>query len=141
MFHFLPRDFPCRAINGLYATSNVELLKRQGDIDFYRLLRILRKLQLTEAFSLRVEKKDEAETGVMVFRRYQVDQTTEAKAKEARKLLGLNPETQEFKLVFGATPENDRHGDPFHARDSRGGVRGSGGSCHRRAGRPGDENI
>jgi hypothetical protein len=97
-----------RAINGLYATTNVEMLKKQGDINFYRLLKILHELQLTEAFALRVQTKEGAEAGLVVFRKHQVDETTEAKAKEARKLLGLNPETQEFNLVYGATPIDDK---------------------------------
>ena len=46
-----------RAINGLYATTNVELLKKEGDTDYYRLLKILRELQLTEGFALRVHKQ------------------------------------------------------------------------------------
>ena len=45
-----------RAINGLYAATHVEALKKQGDTDFYRVVKMLRELQLTGAFALRVEK-------------------------------------------------------------------------------------
>ena len=86
-----------RSINGLYATSSIEALKRPGDTDFYRLLKMLRELQLTGAFALRVQQKDEAETGVVVFRSRQVDEATEATARAVRKMLGLNAEAQEFK--------------------------------------------
>lgn len=96
-----------RAINGLYATSNVEIFKKQGDIDFYRLLKLLRELQLAEAFALRIQKKGEEEAGLMIFRHHQLDEATEAKVKDARKLLGLNLESHEFSLIYGATPTND----------------------------------
>jgi hypothetical protein len=96
-----------RAINGLYATSNIEALKRPGDTDFYRLLKMLRELQLTGAFALRVEKKDEAEAGVVVFRTRQVDEATEATTSGVRKMLGLNLEAQEFNLVFGTIQKDD----------------------------------
>jgi hypothetical protein len=101
-------SFGVRAINGLYATTNVELVQKQGDVDFYRLLKILRELQLTEGFALRVQKKGEEEGGLVVFRKRQLDETSEAKAKEVRNLLGLNPDTQEFNLAFGATPKDDK---------------------------------
>ncbi len=97
-----------RAINGLYATTNSELIKQQGDIDFYRMLRLLRELQLTEGFALRVQKQKDEETGLVVFRRHQLDEVADAKAKEVRKLLGLDSEAQEFNLAFGATPTNDK---------------------------------
>jgi hypothetical protein len=97
-----------RAINGLYATTHVELLKRKGDTDYYRLLRTMRELQSKEAFALRVLKMDGAESGVMFFRPRQVDEAAEAEAKEVRKLLGLNPEAREFSLVFGAIQKDDR---------------------------------
>lgn len=97
-----------RAINGLYATTNVELLKKQGDTEYYRLLKILRELQLTEGFALRVHKQREEEAGLVVFRRHQLDEITDAKAMEVRKILALDPEAREFNLAFGATPTNDK---------------------------------
>jgi hypothetical protein len=97
-----------RAINGLYATTHVELLKRKGDPDFYRLLRMMRDLQLKEAFALRVHRRDGGESGVMFFRPRQVDEATEAEAREVRKLLGLSSETREFSVVFGAIQKDDR---------------------------------
>ncbi len=43
-----------RSINGLHATSRVALGRHTADSDFYRLLRLLRELQLSEVFGLRV---------------------------------------------------------------------------------------
>jgi len=97
-----------RAINGLYATTHLVLLKREGDTDYYRLLRMMRDLQSKEAFALRVQRRNGAESGVMFFRPRQVDEATEAEAKEVRKLLGLNPEAKEFSVVFGAIQKDDK---------------------------------
>jgi hypothetical protein len=96
-----------RAINGLYASTHIEVLKRRGDTDFYRLLKMLRELQLTGAFALRVQQKGEAESGVVVFRPRQVDVASEATALAVRKMLGLNLEAKEFSLVFGAIQKDD----------------------------------
>jgi len=96
-----------RAINGLYATTNIEALKREGDTEFYRLLRMLRELQLTGEFALRVQQTGAAEAGIVVFRLHQVDEATEATARAVRRMLGLSLETQEFNLVNGAVQKND----------------------------------
>ena len=96
-----------RAINGLYATTHVEALKKQGDTDFYRLVKMLRELQLTGAFALRVEKRGDADAAVVVFRPHQVDEPTEATALAVRKMLGLNLEAREFNIAFGAVQKDD----------------------------------
>jgi len=97
-----------RAMNGLYATTNIQALKKQGDSDFYRVLKMLRELQMTGSFALRVEEKDKEEAGVVVFRPRQVDEATEATASAVRKMLGLNPEAKEFHLAFGAVQKDDK---------------------------------
>src|SRR5262245_33154181 len=96
-----------RAINGLYATTNIEVLKREGDTEFYRVLKMLRELQLSGEFALRVQQTGDAEAGIVFFRLHQVDEATEATARAVRRMLGLNLETQEFKLVAGAAQRND----------------------------------
>lgn len=36
-----------------------------------------------------------------------IDQETSEKSKEVRRLLGLNPEASEFKVVYGSASAND----------------------------------
>jgi hypothetical protein len=76
-----------------------EILKNKGDTDFYRLLKMLREFQQTDDFSLRVQRKDEEQTGLIVFRPHELEETTAASAKETRKMLGLDPETREVDSV------------------------------------------
>lgn len=97
-----------RAINGLYATTSIQILKRQGDTNFYQLLKMLRELQLTDAFGLNVQKNDQAEAGIVVFRARQVDEATEATARAVRKMLGLSPDATQLSLAFGAMNQNDK---------------------------------
>jgi len=69
---------------------------------------MLRELQLTDDFSLRVQRKDEEQTGLIVFRPHELEETTAASAKETRKILGLDPETREFNLTYGAIHKDDK---------------------------------
>jgi len=97
-----------RSVNGLHAGSRTEMLRRSGDADFYRVLGMLRELQASDSFGIRVEQAKDGTNGIMVFRAHHVDGEMAATAKKARELLGLNPEAQEFKLAFGTVPENDK---------------------------------
>jgi hypothetical protein len=90
-----------RVINGLYAASSLQALRRTGDPSYYRLLRLLRELQMTDAFAFRVEERAKEEAALLVFRPRQLDAETEAKSREVRKMLGLDLAAKEFRLAFG----------------------------------------
>jgi hypothetical protein len=45
-----------RAVNGLHAGSRTEMLRRTGDADFYRVLSMLRELQASDSFGIRVDE-------------------------------------------------------------------------------------
>jgi hypothetical protein len=97
-----------RSVNGLHAGSRTELLRRTGDSDFYRVLSMLRELQASDSFGIRVEATKQGAGGIMVFRAHHVDEATAATAQKVRELLHLSPDTQEFNLAFGAVPQNDK---------------------------------
>lgn len=101
-------DIGVRSLNGLRAGSRNELLKQTGDPDFYRVLAMLRELQASEAFGIRVDETQGAAGGIMVFRAHHVDEATSATAQKVRELLNLSPSAQEFRLAFGAVPEDDK---------------------------------
>jgi hypothetical protein len=44
----------------------------------------------------------------MVFRAHRVEEATAATAKKVRELLGLNRDAQEFRLVLGTVPQDDK---------------------------------
>jgi hypothetical protein len=98
-----------RSINGLHATTTAHALKHPGDPEFYRVIYLLQELQSADAFGLRVEEHDGKGTGVVTF--FPAG-TTDATALEAartiRQLLRLSPDAKEFRLTFGALPQDDK---------------------------------
>jgi len=97
-----------RAVKGLHAGSRTEMLRRTGDADFYRVLSMLRELQASDSFGIRVEEAKGGAGGIMVFRAHHVDEATAVTAKKVRELLGLNPDALEFRLAFGTVPQDDK---------------------------------
>ncbi len=68
----------------------------------------MRDLQSKEAFALRVQRREVKNRAVMFFRPRQVDEATEAEAKEVRTLLGLNPEAKEFSVFLAHIQKDDK---------------------------------
>ncbi len=90
-----------RALNGVYNRSNASGSVRPADPEFYQLLDALRRLQLSESFSLRIEKRDSEDVALIVFsgrRSPEVEQDAEL----VRRILNLTPENGEVTLTFGA---------------------------------------
>ncbi len=102
-----------RNVNGLHSASNVQLVKRAPDPRYYRVIKLLRELQLTDDFSIRVEppkegEKEAPEGPFVEFGRREPDEESLAKAREVRKLLGLDQEENRFKVAFGAVQTNNK---------------------------------
>ncbi len=107
-----PADAVCFAsvavMNGLKnQVSNVNGVS-PPDPEFLRALELLRDLQLSGAVTMRVQKENEKqETTVLIFRNKDISDEIRAEGRELRKLLHLDPEAMELKLVFGANNAND----------------------------------
>ena len=98
-----------RSINGLHATTTTNALKHPGDPDFYRVLSLLQELQTADAFGLDVQEREGKGTGVVTFfRAATVDKSSMEAAQTARQLLHLSPDAKEFRLSFGALPQDDK---------------------------------
>ena len=98
-----------RSINGLHATTTAHALKHPGDPDFYRVVSLLQELQAADAFGLRVEEHDGKGTGIVTFfRAGTADESALEAARTLRQLLRLSPDAKEFKLTFGALPQDDK---------------------------------
>lgn len=93
-------------------------LKNQGaslagvtppDEGFTRALELLRKIQLSGAVGMRIQQDaQKQQTSLLTFRSTKIPDETRADGRELRELLRLDPDADEFKLVFGATAANDR---------------------------------
>jgi hypothetical protein len=98
-----------RSINGLHATTTTHALRHPGDPDFYRVVGLLQELQSADAFGLDVEERQGKGTGIVTFFRAQTADTASLEAaRTARQLLRLSPDAKEFKLSFGALPQDDK---------------------------------
>jgi hypothetical protein len=103
----------------LFATvAEINGLKNQGtsingitppDPGFMRVLQLMRKIQLSGAVAMRI-KQDKAseQTTLLTFRSKDIPPETLADIHELRKLLRLDPDAEDIKLVFGSNPTNDR---------------------------------
>jgi len=96
-------------INGLKNQTTSVKGVSPPEPDFLRALRLLREIQLSGAVAMRV-KQDAAkqQTSVLAFRSKDTPQETLDNIHELRRLLRVDPDAEELKLVFGSTSSNDR---------------------------------
>jgi len=78
-----------------------------ADPRFYHLINKLREIQDNGALEIRVQKETNREANLMVIKKDR-DEKTEANSRDIRKMLDLNPEAQELKVVYGSIPSNDK---------------------------------
>jgi hypothetical protein len=97
------------AINGLKNQETSFGGVTPPDPDFLRALALLRKIQLSGAVALRiVQDAQKRETSLLTFRAQDIPPKTLEDIHELRRVLRLDPDAGEFKLVFGATSTNDK---------------------------------
>ncbi|MBS0559986.1 MAG: hypothetical protein JSR21_08030 [Proteobacteria bacterium] len=97
-----------RAINGVYNRSTVGGQTREADPEFYPLLDALRRLQLSGAVSMRLEKRGTEEVGILVLSTSRPT-VVQQDLLYVEKTLRITPEKNgELTLTFGAIPRNDR---------------------------------
>jgi hypothetical protein len=105
--------FSVRSINGIHAASNIQMMKRQPDPAYHKLLSLLRELQLSDAISVRVltpvtgGKVIEHEP-VVEFGSHNANSELLAKTREAKRMLGLKEDEASFRISYGAVQTNDR---------------------------------
>jgi hypothetical protein len=97
------------SINGLRSRVAAGANQRAGDSDFYRLIELIRETQKTGAVGMRIIKeKDQEETTVLFFYRDRISPETEKTMEEINRILGLNPERSETKVIYGLLPGSDQ---------------------------------
>ena len=102
-----PVDFvlrlTCESVNGVRNASRSALARHQADPEFEELLAALRRIQVSDAIGMRSQRKGNLQV-VKVFLGRQAVKEIEADRARARKILGVDPNTQELQLVYGAVP-------------------------------------
>jgi hypothetical protein len=97
------------SINGLKNQTTTVSGTSTADPDFTRVLTLLREIQISGAVAFRVQVDPaKQQTSFLTFRRENIRNETLDAIAELRRLLVLDPNAYEFKLVFGATATNDK---------------------------------
>jgi hypothetical protein len=95
------------AINGIRSRFGAGARMREGDPEFYLLVEKLRAIQASGEIGLRVKKTGDQLATLIVLGK-NLDPAAEAARVEVRKILGLNPEADEFSVVYGSVAANDK---------------------------------
>jgi hypothetical protein len=96
-------------VNGIRNRFGGAARAQRADPEFYALIEKMRKVQSAGAIGMRFTKKDKdkEESSVLVWRGRR-DPAMESLSAEIRTMLGLDPQANEFQVVSGAVPRNDK---------------------------------
>jgi hypothetical protein len=106
-----PVDFVLRltvhSINGIRSRFGAGARAREADPEFYPLVEKLRNIQQSGEIGMRVQKSGDRVTTSIVFGK-KASPAVEAERGEVRRLLGLDPQADEFNVVYGSVAANDK---------------------------------
>jgi len=96
-------------VNGLANQRFGGMTPRTADPRFLRVVRLMGRLQVSNALGFRfTDGKTPSTRTIMFFRRAELSDRERQDIDELRQLLNLHPDATEFELVFGPTPASDR---------------------------------
>jgi len=94
-------------INGIHSRFGGSARARDADPEFYPLVEKLTNIQQSGEIGLRVKKTGDQTASFIVFGK-KPNPAIEADRTEVRKLLGLDPQSNEFSVVWGSVAANDK---------------------------------
>jgi hypothetical protein len=95
------------SINGVDNRSVSGGQLRAAEPEFPRVVQALRKAQISGHVGIRIEPdKDKKDAVAFFFRDKDIDPELARELAEVRKILGLDPDRRDFRVVFGATARN-----------------------------------
>ena len=115
IFFLVQAGYPADAVFRALVQSVNGIRNRYGgagrnlpaDPEFYVLIKSLREIQDSGALELRVQKETNREANLVVLGGSR-NEKADAQSREVRKMLGINPQVREFKVVYGSLPSNDK---------------------------------
>jgi hypothetical protein len=94
-------------INGIHSRYGYGARAREADPEFFPLVEKLRAIQQSGQIGLRLKKiGNQTETSIVFSKK--LDPAIQADSVEVRKLLGVDPQTDEFSVVYGSVAANDK---------------------------------
>ncbi len=94
-------------INGLQNHYGGQIRAKSADPGFYRLIELIRQVQMSNAIGMRLAKIDQRQSSLLIIRG-ETDEETRAASQEIRKLLGLNPAATELRVAYGSVAKDDQ---------------------------------
>lgn len=94
-------------INGIHSRFGYGARARDADPEFYPLVEKLREIQESGEIGLRVKKTGDQSASMIVFGK-KPNPAIAATRDEVRKILGLDPQTNEFNVVYSSVAANDK---------------------------------
>ena len=95
------------SINGLENRYSGQERIKIGAVDFYELINLMRKAQVSNAFGMRTMNINNRQSSLLIIRGETTPEIS-AVSKQIRKLLKLNPSAGELSVVYGSVASNDR---------------------------------
>jgi len=95
------------SVNGIRGRFGGAARMRDADPEFFPLVENLREIQLSGEFGMRVQKTGDRLATMIVFSK-KPSPAILARIAEVRKLLGLDPQAEEFSVVYGSVASNDK---------------------------------
>ena len=95
------------SINGIQSRYGGGARMREADPEFHTLVEKLRNIQQSGDLGMRVRRSGEQTSTLVVFSK-KPNPAIEAARAEVRRLLGLNPTSHEFSVVYGSVAANDK---------------------------------
>ena len=97
-----------QSVNGVYNRLGHQMAQKEADPDFYHLVNRMRQVQESAAVGMRLDKAQEGKPAtVLFFRKTDADPEIARQQKKIRQILGLNPDLNQFKVVYGAMAKDD----------------------------------
>jgi hypothetical protein len=97
-----------QAVNGIRNQSGTEPRQSPADEDFHTLINLLREIQQSGAFGMRIEQRTpEKETTVLFFYHEERDPNVSTIITSLNELLGLDVNSRGYKVAYGAIPSGN----------------------------------
>jgi len=96
------------SISGLRCRVAVGVNRREGNPEYYHVIRLLREIQQSGAVGMHLIEEGDGESTVLFFNRKGVPAEVEEKMDEVARLLGLEPGVRDIHVTYGLLPRGDR---------------------------------
>lgn len=97
-----------QSVNGIYNRIGEQMVVKEADPDFHRLIDAMRKVQKSAAVGMRIQKAKEGHpANVLLFRKEGIEAEISQEQKTVREILGLDPDRHEFTVVYGSLAKDN----------------------------------